>query len=110
MGTDTDEFAAMAKRMRRDSEHWFPKWHDGTLPLPIAYALGLAGEVGEVANDEHSMLADACPRFTQRLNRNIEAHAFFVSLRIDFIFVILHGTRTCIKQKVACRNQSIHHT
>jgi len=39
--------------MRRDSERWFPELHKenkGT-PLYAFYALALAGEVGEVANE-----------------------------------------------------------
>ena len=42
----------LALLMRDDSERWFPQWHDGStgMPLTVAYALGLAGEVGEVAN------------------------------------------------------------
>jgi NTP pyrophosphatase (non-canonical NTP hydrolase) len=37
--------------MRENSERWFPELHAGDLDLKIFYALGLAGEVGEVANE-----------------------------------------------------------
>lgn len=42
----------LARKMRANSERWFPRWHDGStgMPLDVAYTLGLAGEVGEVAN------------------------------------------------------------
>lgn len=41
---------SLAKRMRTNSERWFPSLHDGHLDLRVFYTLGLAGEVGEVAN------------------------------------------------------------
>lgn len=42
----------LAGEMRANSERWFPGWHSDRLgmPLRVAYTLGLAGEVGEVAN------------------------------------------------------------
>lgn len=41
----------VAKNARRDSEFWFPDLHaDPTNKLGLHYALGLAGEVGEVCN------------------------------------------------------------
>lgn len=47
-----DLVGQLGHQMRRDSERWFPRWHspDLGMPLIIAYTLGLAGEVGEVAN------------------------------------------------------------
>lgn len=43
--------ASLASGMRADSERWFPALHaDPPAPLTVFYALGLAGEVGEVAN------------------------------------------------------------
>lgn len=47
-----DEIVELAREMRANSERWFPRWHspDLGMPLTVAYALGLAGEVGEVAN------------------------------------------------------------
>lgn len=47
------EIATLTKEMRANSERWFPRWHDSDalgMPLTVAYALGLSGEVGEVAN------------------------------------------------------------
>ena len=40
----------LAATMRSNSERWFPEMHAGRVPLDVFYALGLAGEVGEVAN------------------------------------------------------------
>lgn len=38
--------------MRQDSERWFPEMHaDPQVPMAVFYALGLSGEVGEVANE-----------------------------------------------------------
>lgn len=47
------DLKALAMKARANSERWFPSVHDprqATLPLSVHYALGLAGEVGEVAN------------------------------------------------------------
>jgi len=46
------DLTALAKKMRANSERWFPSWHSDQLPVPldVAYALGLVGEAGEVAN------------------------------------------------------------
>jgi NTP pyrophosphatase (non-canonical NTP hydrolase) len=45
---------ALAKKMRENSERWFPALHEdassGFTDLRVFYALGLAGEGGEVAN------------------------------------------------------------
>lgn len=41
----------LAAEMRANSERWFPAIHDGQFPLGAFYALGLAGEAGEVANE-----------------------------------------------------------
>lgn len=50
--TTTTELWKLAAEMRANSERWFPRWHDGSaeMPLRVAWALGLCGEVGEVAN------------------------------------------------------------
>jgi len=37
--------------MRANSERWFPELHTSGQPLKVFYALGLSGEVGEVANE-----------------------------------------------------------
>jgi NTP pyrophosphatase (non-canonical NTP hydrolase) len=48
----TDLLERLAAEMRANSERWFPRWHSPFLgmPLRVAYALGLVGEAGEVAN------------------------------------------------------------
>lgn len=44
----------IAKAARENSERWFPALHaraaEGSIDLAVFYTLGLAGEVGEVAN------------------------------------------------------------
>lgn len=40
----------LAQEMRANSERWFPEMHAATPDLSVFDALGLAGEVGEVAN------------------------------------------------------------
>jgi NTP pyrophosphatase (non-canonical NTP hydrolase) len=40
----------LAQAMRANSERWFPQLHDGSVPLTQFYALGMAGEAGEVCN------------------------------------------------------------
>lgn len=53
------DLSILAARMRADSERWFPATHDDPpMPLPVFYALGLSGEVGEVANDIKKMYRD----------------------------------------------------
>ena len=41
----------LAGQMRANSERWFPELHAGGMDLRVFYALGLSGEVGEVANE-----------------------------------------------------------
>ncbi|HEU5085697.1 MAG TPA: MazG nucleotide pyrophosphohydrolase domain-containing protein [Acidimicrobiales bacterium] len=57
----SDAIAQLAAAMRTNSERWFPATHDTAeqvMPLPVFYALGLAGEVGEVANDIKKLYRD----------------------------------------------------
>lgn len=49
--TAKGQLESLAKEMRINSERWFPELHDGHVPLVQFYALGLAGEAGEVANE-----------------------------------------------------------
>lgn len=69
----------LASHMRENSERWFPRWHDGTLPLPIAYALGLGGEVGEVLNVVKKMHRDGAG----------QAHADDLALELADCFTYL---------------------
>jgi NTP pyrophosphatase (non-canonical NTP hydrolase) len=41
----------LATEMRANSERWFPELHASVQSLKVFYALGLSGEVGEVANE-----------------------------------------------------------
>lgn len=54
------DLSNLARQMRADSERWFPTTHAVTasIPLPVFYALGMAGEVGEVANDVKKLYRD----------------------------------------------------
>lgn len=51
-GVEEPSLGDLAKQMRENSERWFPALHAETNPVPlrIFYALGMAGECGEVAN------------------------------------------------------------
>ncbi len=49
----TTTLRSIAAEARANSERWFPTVHDpeqAVVPLAVHYALGLAGEAGEVAN------------------------------------------------------------
>lgn len=51
--TEPRPLSEVAREARSNSERWFPALHDpdrALVPLPVHYALALAGEVGEVAN------------------------------------------------------------
>lgn len=53
------DLIALARDMRTNSERWFPALHDGTRDLRVFYALGLSGEVGEVANEVKKMIRES---------------------------------------------------
>ncbi len=46
-----EEMQTLASEMRANSERWFPELHASDQDLRVFYALGLSGEVGEVANE-----------------------------------------------------------
>lgn len=49
--TDCMDLTLVAVQMRHNSERWFPELHESSArELQVHYALGLAGEVGEIAN------------------------------------------------------------
>lgn len=50
MPSTQQSLMVLAGEMRKNSERWFPQIHDGSIDLTTFYALGLAGEAGEVAN------------------------------------------------------------
>lgn len=49
-----DELQRIATEARANSARWFPESHDdqaAAVPLAVHYAIGLAGEAGEVLNE-----------------------------------------------------------
>lgn len=49
---ENEFLAELAWEMRSNSERWFPEMHaDPQIPMHVFYALGMSGEVGEVANE-----------------------------------------------------------
>lgn len=50
--TDRDcmDLSLIGRECRHNSERWFPSLHDGKVDMTVFYAMGLAGEVGEVCN------------------------------------------------------------
>lgn len=64
----------LADEMRTNSERWFPALHaaEALLPLPVFYALGLAGETGELV-DEIKKAYRTDGDLTQRENLAAEA-------------------------------------
>lgn len=49
--SDEPTIKELASQMRANSERWFPELHASGMDLRVFYALGLSGEVGEVANE-----------------------------------------------------------
>lgn len=45
-----DQLHELARQMRANSERWFADFHATDPDLCVFYALGMAGEAGEVAN------------------------------------------------------------
>ncbi len=70
----------------------------------------LEGQIRKITHNEQAMVTDPLTGFTQGLNGNIQTNALLISLRIDFVFFILHRTRACIQKKFTCWDKSIHHT
>jgi hypothetical protein len=52
------QLSVLAGEMRANSERWFPELHDSGQDLRVFYALGMSGEVGEVANEVRSRSVD----------------------------------------------------
>lgn len=77
--TDTlaGKLAVLSGVMRGNSERWFPELHNGSVPLTQFYALGLAGEAGEVANE------------AKKLWRNIDGDREKLALEIADTFTYL---------------------
>lgn len=81
-----DAIAVLAREMRANSERWFPRWHspDLGMPLTVAYALGLAGEVGEVANLVKKWMRDGqVPEGTESLDAELADCLTYLLLLAD---------------------------
>lgn len=79
--SDTDlshAFHLLAKDMKADSQYWFPELHEGDqMKLITHYALGLAGETGELVN------------LIKKMNRGSLIEAEDVSNEIADVFIYL---------------------